>query len=142
MLNKQTIRDLRDALRNFPDRRDGGVEQKGKRLNQAAYASAELSYFREMLLTMKEELVEEIQAARGSSNEMIYRQSFILIQNLRAVEAALLRIEEGRFGSCASCGALIEKGRLEAIPYTHLCVRCKRGSPSLPDGSLGHQQAA
>ncbi|MGH2568414.1 MAG: TraR/DksA family transcriptional regulator, partial [Bacteroidota bacterium] len=106
------------------------VERRAKGMKKAAYAAAELAYFQDMLLKLKDELVEEIQAARESSNEVMRGFSFTLLQNLRAVEAALRRVDEGRFGSCVSCGSLIEKGRLEAIPYTHLCVRCKQGSSS------------
>jgi len=46
----------------------------------------------------------------------------------RQVEEALLRLEDGTFGKCATCHAEIDPGRLEAIPYASLCIRCaKRG---------------
>ena len=41
---------------------------------------------------------------------------------LREIEAALQRIEEGRYGTCEICGKPIEEGRLEAIPWTRLCL--------------------
>ena len=40
------------------------------------------------------------------------------------IEAALGRIEDGSFGQCEKCTVKIPKSRLEAIPYTPLCVRC------------------
>ena len=43
---------------------------------------------------------------------------------LDQVEAALVRIEEGRYGTCGNCGKAIPKARLEAIPYALLCVKC------------------
>lgn len=53
-----------------------------------------------------------------------------LIENVedevREIDAALERIEEGTFGICESCDQLIPKARLRAIPYAHLCVECKR----------------
>ena len=45
---------------------------------------------------------------------------------LTAIDAALLRIDEGRFGTCRSCGKPIAEERLEAIPYATLCIDCKR----------------
>jgi DnaK suppressor protein len=43
---------------------------------------------------------------------------------LDQIEAAIARIEEGRYGRCETCGGKIPKTRLAAIPYAALCVRC------------------
>ena len=43
---------------------------------------------------------------------------------LDQIEAALERIEDGLYGQCEECGLKIPKGRLQAIPYAALCVRC------------------
>jgi DnaK suppressor protein len=43
---------------------------------------------------------------------------------LRAIDAALRRIEDGTYGICANCGRPISLGRLEARPYTALCIEC------------------
>src|SRR6266446_1460359 len=40
------------------------------------------------------------------------------------VDAALVRMDEGTYGICARCGAIIPQERLEARPWTTLCVRC------------------
>ena len=40
------------------------------------------------------------------------------------VHAALVRIDEGTYGICERCGALIPEERLEARPWTTRCVRC------------------
>jgi DnaK suppressor protein len=40
------------------------------------------------------------------------------------IDAALKRIENGSFGLCEGCGAKIPASRLEAIPYSALCVQC------------------
>jgi RNA polymerase-binding protein DksA len=47
-------------------------------------------------------------------------------QVLRAIEAALERIEDGRFGICQTCGEPISEERLEAIPYATQCIDCRR----------------
>jgi DnaK suppressor protein len=38
---------------------------------------------------------------------------------------ALQRIKSGNYGVCITCGNLIEKGRLEAVPHARMCVTCK-----------------
>ena len=38
------------------------------------------------------------------------------------VEHALARIDAGSFGRCEACGAAIEAERLDALPYTTLCL--------------------
>jgi DnaK suppressor protein len=38
------------------------------------------------------------------------------------VEHALARIDAGRFGRCGACGGPIEAERLDALPYTTLCL--------------------
>ena len=43
---------------------------------------------------------------------------------LAQIDAALARIEEGRFGQCEACDSRIPKTRLDAIPYAALCVEC------------------
>jgi len=44
---------------------------------------------------------------------------------LRAIEDALARISRGGFGVCEVCKRPIVKARLEAVPWTRLCRKCK-----------------
>jgi DnaK suppressor protein len=44
---------------------------------------------------------------------------------LRAIEDALARIGQDRFGACEVCKLPISKPRLEAVPWTRLCRDCK-----------------
>jgi RNA polymerase-binding transcription factor DksA len=63
----------------------------------------------------------------GSDN---YEQEFTLSLmeteegTLDSVESALEKIEEGIYGTCEECGGAISKARLNAIPYTPLCIKC------------------
>lgn len=41
---------------------------------------------------------------------------------LRDVDAALQRLEAGTYGICSSCGKTIPVERLEAVPWTTLCI--------------------
>ncbi len=43
---------------------------------------------------------------------------------LDQIDGALERIDDGSYGQCETCGVKIPTSRLEAIPYTSLCVRC------------------
>jgi DnaK suppressor protein len=43
---------------------------------------------------------------------------------LGRIEAALQRIDEGRWGECAECGQPIEAKRLEALPWAIRCASC------------------
>jgi RNA polymerase-binding protein DksA len=45
---------------------------------------------------------------------------------LGAIDAALRRIEDGTYGTCASCARPIGEERLEALPWTTRCIDCKR----------------
>ena len=45
---------------------------------------------------------------------------------LAQIDAALQRIERGTYGVCESCGQPILPERLEALPWTTLCIDCKR----------------
>ncbi|WP_458781907.1 TraR/DksA family transcriptional regulator [Arthrobacter sp. D3-16] len=42
---------------------------------------------------------------------------------LDQVDAALARIADGTYGTCAVCGEAIAEGRLEARPWTPFCIR-------------------
>ena len=43
---------------------------------------------------------------------------------LRDVDRALAKVEEGTYGICDRCGRLIPEARLEARPWSVLCVDC------------------
>ena len=44
---------------------------------------------------------------------------------LQAIEEALDRIEQGTYGMCRDCGEPIAEARLNAIPWTRVCITCK-----------------
>jgi RNA polymerase-binding transcription factor DksA len=43
---------------------------------------------------------------------------------LGLIESALSRIDGGNYGRCVQCDGLIPKARLNAIPYTPVCIKC------------------
>ncbi len=42
------------------------------------------------------------------------------------IDAALARIDDGTYGTCATCGTVIPEERLDAVPYAILCLDDKR----------------
>lgn len=50
---------------------------------------------------------------------------------LEAARAALARIGDGTYGSCAGCGEPIPVERLQAVPSADRCVTCPPGGPGL-----------
>ncbi len=44
---------------------------------------------------------------------------------LRAIEAAIKRIEDGSYGTCTICDEEISIARLNAVPWTSVCLACK-----------------
>jgi DnaK suppressor protein len=47
---------------------------------------------------------------------------------LDLIEGAIGRIDEGSYGRCVQCEGAIPKARLNAIPYTPVCIRCAEAS--------------
>ena len=55
--------------------------------------------------------------------------SFILTDRdrdkLQAIDDALARVDDGTYGVCESCESDVAEGRLEALPFTRLCITCQ-----------------
>ncbi|MFA5889440.1 MAG: TraR/DksA C4-type zinc finger protein [Actinomycetota bacterium] len=63
-------------------------------------------------------------AERGKVLALVER----LREQLAEVGHALHRMDEGGYGTCIRCGQTIGAERLEALPYSTLCVSCKQKS--------------
>lgn len=46
----------------------------------------------------------------------------------RSVASALHRTQDGSFGTCVHCDGDIGRRRLEAVPWTSLCIRCQEAA--------------
>ncbi len=44
--------------------------------------------------------------------------------DVRRIRNALARLETGTYGQCVTCGSMITRERLEAIPTADHCARC------------------
>ena len=47
------------------------------------------------------------------------------LEELRAIDAAMLRIADGTYGTCTVCERPIEVRRLEAAPHAPRCIDCQ-----------------
>jgi DnaK suppressor protein len=44
---------------------------------------------------------------------------------LRAIQEAILRLDQGTYGICTDCEEEIKLARLDAVPWTRVCIQCK-----------------
>lgn len=51
----------------------------------------------------------------------------LLMERVNRLSAALDRMREGAYGTCAECGEAISAARLHAMPEVQTCVRCQDG---------------
>jgi DnaK suppressor protein len=77
--------------------------------------------YQEMLATARD---EEDQAAVSHLAETHLSLLGPKRLELEAIEEALLRLENGTYGICESCGHAIESRRLEVMPETPFCRNC------------------
>jgi DnaK suppressor protein len=103
-----------------------------------------LDYFRNRLLQKQGALIEMVQRTEGYGREKepdtqdmadmaveSYTREFLFERSsgdrhvLRLVHEALDRIDDKTYGICANCGDLIKPKRLEAVPWTRLCIQCQ-----------------
>lgn len=63
-------------------------------------------------------------ATERESDEVLENMGTSGQLEIRMIEAALKRIEEGDYGLCVTCGAEIADERLNVLPYTPFCSTC------------------
>ena len=65
-------------------------------------------------------------AVNSQKAEVSSRLAELEDKELMRIQHALDRIKRGNYGRCEGCNAKIPAARLEALPYTTLCVSCQR----------------
>lgn len=102
---------------------------------------AQIEYFRQKLVTWRDELVEESRetinhlqhevrdvgdeaerATRETENSLELRTRDRYRKLIRKIDKALIRIDEGEYGYCEETGEEIGLARLEARPIATLCL--------------------
>ncbi len=107
-------------------------------------AASGMSGIKEILERREAELVQvlrrrdgiEIEKSADQMDEIQYAsERDLAIRNvdresilLRAVKAALRRIDEGGFGTCTDCESPISPKRLAAVPWASRCIGCQEAA--------------
>lgn len=114
---------------------------------------ADLAAFKKLILKKKEDIIDHIREiseetvkksqkdASGDISSYTYHMADVATDNydrefsmgrvsedrefLFELDDALKRIEDGSFGICEDCGALVSKTRLKAVPSARLCIKCQ-----------------
>jgi RNA polymerase-binding protein DksA len=103
----------------------------------------DLIYFEQMLRSHRKELEQRLEgieheldkpsdpdfeerATEREEDEVLEGVGQAGLSAIRAIDAALTRIEGGSFGVCMSCGEDISEERLKAVPYAAKCRNCAR----------------
>lgn len=75
--------------------------------------------------------VDDEHDPEGATIAFELSQASALLEQSRAglaqIDAALARIDDGKYGTCEVCGEEIAEGRLEARPWTPYCIRHSSG---------------
>ena len=96
-------------------------------------------------------IVSEVEHDLLDRTQSIYRReetvTFLntLTRTLADVDAALMAMNEGSYGTCLECGEPIALRRLQAIPWASHCIRCQQAhdhSKQLRVAAMGRSEAA
>ena len=86
----------------------------------------------ERLDSLRESLKEEVEPATDEGCPDIYEREKNLAllqrleQKLESINRALRLQQTGNYGICERCSEIIAPERLEALPDTTLCLKCKQ----------------
>ncbi len=94
--------------------------QLGSRLSEHHGGLSRAEHAREVLLQDGDDAPQ-----REGERELDMALSDLETLELAAVTQALARLHDGRYGSCADCGADIPFDRLKAEPWALRCVACE-----------------
>ena len=85
----------------------------------------------ERALSNNQGAVDDRASANTLNDEDMAELAFEL-DELRAIDAALARIADGSYGTCASCGEPIAPERMHAQPTARLCLACQSAAERHP----------
>ena len=73
-------------------------------------------------------------AFEAVGEEMASQLAELDARELAQIERALLKLKQGTYGTCEVCAQKIGLGRLNALPYSILCINCQRDMEDDPVG--------
>jgi RNA polymerase-binding transcription factor DksA len=68
----------------------------------------------------------EDRSSERQGDEVLEALGHVEMAELKRIDAALSRIENGTYGTCLKCEEPISDARLAAVPDAALCKRCAR----------------
>ena len=64
------------------------------------------------------------QASQNENNEVMDYLGNSARTEIEMINQAIARIDNGQYGICQICNEPISKERLEAVPYSNMCINC------------------
>ncbi|MEM7506877.1 MAG: TraR/DksA family transcriptional regulator [Pseudomonadota bacterium] len=98
-------------------------EFREKLAERRAYLVQKLEQFEASLEQPRTKDIED-RATEMENEEVIEGLGVTGLEELRRIDRALLRIDDGTYGVCANCGEDIPVDRLRIVPEAQTCVRC------------------
>ena len=96
------------------------------------HLSREIAAVREAAETRGHEVLDQKdEAALRERTEVGDAEVARDVAELREIETALRRLQEGRYGLCIDCDETIDPRRLEAEPFAVRCAACQARSEQL-----------
>jgi DnaK suppressor protein len=80
-------------------------------------------------------------AFESGSDEMHSHLAELDSRELTQIDRALTRLKQGTYGLCEICQSKIPVGRLNALPYTTLCIECQRDLEAHPGWEDSRQRS-
>lgn len=101
--------------------------------------------YRKRLLAKQEELLHDLSRNRQVTDESVDEQAQDMVdratsaytrefafslsesdrKTLLLIDQALLRLDQGTFGTCVHCQGAVQEKRLEAVPWARHCLECQ-----------------
>lgn len=75
---------------------------------------------------VNENAASDTEASEESNHDRYAAMGDELKARVTAIDEALLRVGNGTYGYCVSCGALIDTDRLAIVPTATLCLACEK----------------
>lgn len=144
-MSPKTTKKATSKITSITKKPKATAKKKVKESGPYEYSKDFLKEMKQMLLKMREELLEDVtKAAKEESNHLRFdvgdfydhasedrqRELALTLSNrerdkLMLIEQALKRVEEGTYGICEVTGEKIGEERLRVLPFTMLSVEAQ-----------------
>jgi DnaK suppressor protein len=99
-------------------------EQRSTLLSRAARLGVDIEQLQTLTATHGQGETE--QATSDAERAVTATLEAGTLEALEEIAFALARIDDGSYGLCSTCGLPIGAERLQAMPHTRHCVRCRQ----------------